>query len=100
MTIDELTGCVRDSLRINSLGARQMAARLQSRADGNSENLLIAALGDVPVFVFQEGSDDQVSTIYAEVAQITNGALARFDAGAAGRLADRLKAVAAFATGG
>jgi hypothetical protein len=44
MTIDELTGCVRDALRINALGAAQMAARLLTRANGNSENLLIAAL--------------------------------------------------------
>jgi hypothetical protein len=54
----------------------------------------------VPVFMFQEGSDEYVGKIYAEIARITGGAHCRFDAGAAQRLADLLKAVAAFATGG
>ncbi len=57
-------------------------------------------LGNVPVFLFQEGDDERVSGIYAEIARISGGAVARFDAGAAQRLADLLKAVAAFATGG
>jgi hypothetical protein len=58
------------------------------------------ALGDVPVFMFLEGNADGVAAIYAEIARLTNGAVARFDAGAASRLADLLKAIAAFATGG
>jgi hypothetical protein len=53
-----------------------------------------------PVFMFQEGSDERVAKIYAEIARITGGAHCKFDAGAAQRLADLLKAVAAFATGG
>jgi hypothetical protein len=58
------------------------------------------ALCDVPVFLFQEGCDDGIGAIYGEIAKITGGALASFDTGATGRLADLLKAVAAFATGG
>ena len=54
----------------------------------------------VPVFMFQEGTDERVAAIYAEIATITGGASCKFDAGAARRLADLLKAVAAFATGG
>ena len=54
----------------------------------------------VPVFLFQEGDDEQVAGIYAEIARITGGAHCKFDAGAAQRLADLLKAVAAFAAGG
>jgi hypothetical protein len=57
-------------------------------------------LGDVPVFLFQEGSDEHVAKVYGEIAKITGGAVAKFDAGAAARLADLLKAVAAFAVGG
>jgi hypothetical protein len=57
-------------------------------------------LGNVPVFLFQEGPDERVGEIYAEVARITGGAYCKFDSGAAQRLADLLKAVAAFATGG
>jgi hypothetical protein len=58
------------------------------------------ALGDVPVFLFQEGSVEGVTAIYREITLLTKGALASFDAGAAGRLADLLKAVATFAAGG
>ena len=54
----------------------------------------------VPVFMFQEGSDERIAEIYREIATITGGGSCRFDSGAAQRLADLLKAVAAFATGG
>ncbi len=54
----------------------------------------------VPVFLFQEGTDDYVAEVYAKIASITGGAHCKFDAGAAQRLADLLKAVAAFAAGG
>jgi hypothetical protein len=73
---------------------------------------------DVPLFMFQEGSnlalyvdpctgliraDDNpptVETVFRELARITNGAYARFDAGAAVKLGELLQAVAAFAAGG
>ena len=58
------------------------------------------ALREVPVFMFQEGDTPIIGEIYGEIATITDGALARFDAGAASRLADLLKAVAAYASGG
>ena len=54
----------------------------------------------VPAFLFQEGDDARTERIYSELARITGGAIAKFDTGAAQRLADLLKAVAAFATGG
>jgi hypothetical protein len=55
---------------------------------------------DVPVFLFQEGDDQLVNEIYTEIARITHGAKCTFDANAAQRLGDLLKAVAAFAVGG
>jgi hypothetical protein len=54
----------------------------------------------VPIFLFQEGNDARVERIYTELARITGGAIAKFDSSAAQRLADLLKAVAAFASGG
>jgi hypothetical protein len=57
-------------------------------------------IGGVPVFMFLEGSDERVAGIYAEIARITGGASCKFDSGAAQRLADLLKAVAAFVAGG
>jgi hypothetical protein len=66
------------------------------------ESLYAAAreLGELPLFLFQEGNDQRVGRIYAELAAITKGAFCKFDSGAAQRLADLLKAVAAFAAGG
>jgi hypothetical protein len=55
---------------------------------------------NVPAFLFQEGTDARVERIYSELAAITHGAFCKFDSGAAQRLANLLKAVAAFATGG
>jgi hypothetical protein len=74
-----------------------------------------AGLG-VPLFMFQEGDalatpldqhgmpidapPQKVEQIFREIARLTNGAYARFNAGAARELAELLRAVAAFATGG
>jgi hypothetical protein len=54
----------------------------------------------VPVFLFQEGDDLGIAEVYAEIARLTGGATARFDANAAQRLADLLRAVAAYSAGG
>jgi hypothetical protein len=69
----------------------------------------------VPLFMFQEGDglalyfvdEDgephpplKVEQVFRELARITNGAYAKFDAGAVGKLRELLQAVAAFATGG
>jgi len=80
--------------------------------------LYAAATGlGVPLFMFQEGDGlalyvdqrggvvvdhppQKVETIFRELARLTNGAYARFDAGAAAKLGELLQAVAAFAVGG
>jgi hypothetical protein len=61
-----------------------------------------AALGKagVPAFMFQEGHDPAVKRVFEEIAQLTRGAYCRFDPGAARQLAELLKAVAVYATGG
>lgn len=58
------------------------------------------ALAKVPVFLFLEGGDPVAEQAYREIARITRGAFARFQPGAAGELAELLKAVAVFASGG
>jgi hypothetical protein len=60
----------------------------------------VRELGGVPVFMFQEGADEYIAKVYAEIARLTDGAHCKFDSGAAQRLADLLKAVAALAVGG
>jgi hypothetical protein len=54
----------------------------------------------VPAFMFQEGHDREVETVFREIARITHGAYCRFDPGAARQLGELLKAVAVYVTGG
>ncbi|MNL20101.1 hypothetical protein D3C87_1413330 [compost metagenome] len=54
----------------------------------------------LPLFVFQEGRDARVEAAFREFARLSKGAYARFDSGAPQQLADLLKAVAAYASGG
>lgn len=54
----------------------------------------------VPAFMFQEGRDALVEQTFQDIARLTHGAYSRFDPGAARQLAELLKAVAVFATGG
>ncbi|HJZ34559.1 MAG TPA: hypothetical protein VKF35_25820, partial [Hyphomicrobiaceae bacterium] len=61
-----------------------------------------SALGrlDVPAFMFQEGHDRLVEQTFQDITRLTHGAYCRFDPGAARQLAELLRAVAVFATGG
>ncbi|WP_328768303.1 VWA domain-containing protein [Devosia sediminis] len=54
----------------------------------------------LPLFVFQEGRDPRVEAAFKEFARLSKGAYARFNSGAPQQLADLLKAVAAYASGG
>ena len=54
----------------------------------------------LPIFVFQEGRDSRVEAAFKEFARLSKGAYARFDSGAPQQLADLLRAVAAYASGG
>ena len=59
----------------------------------------LALLG-VKAFMFHEGSDAKAARAFREIARITGGAYAAFDASAADRLAALLGAAAAYAAGG
>lgn len=64
-----------------------------------------AAAGDLGLlgtraFMFQEGHEPLAEQTFREVARLTGGAFARFDASAADQLRDLLRAVAVFASGG
>ncbi|MEQ8745728.1 VWA domain-containing protein [Pyruvatibacter sp.] len=54
----------------------------------------------VRAFMFQEGYEPAAERTFREVARLTGGAFARFDAGAADQLRDLLRAVAVYASGG
>ncbi|WP_346432544.1 MULTISPECIES: VWA domain-containing protein [unclassified Roseitalea] len=54
----------------------------------------------VPAFVFQEGREPGAETVFREVARLTRGGWFRFDPSAPQVLADLLKSIAVYATGG
>jgi hypothetical protein len=54
----------------------------------------------VKAFMFHEGGDPSAGRAFREIARLTGGAYAHFDAGAASRLAGLLRAAAAYASGG
>ncbi len=54
----------------------------------------------VRAFMFQEGADPITEQAFREIARLTRGAYCRFDPGAAGELAELLRAAAAYAAGG
>jgi hypothetical protein len=54
----------------------------------------------VRAFVFQEGDDRAVEKVFRQIADVTKGAYCRFDQGSAHQLAELLRAVAAYVTGG
>lgn len=59
----------------------------------------IGLLG-VKAFLFQEGGDPAATAVFREIARLTGGAHAGFDAGAPGSLAGLLRAAAVYASGG
>jgi len=58
------------------------------------------ALRGVKAFMFHEGADRQAAAAFQEIARLTGGAYAAFDAGAPKKLASLLGAAAAYAAGG
>jgi len=57
-------------------------------------------IAGVKAFMFQEGDDPAAAHAFAEIARLTGGAHAAFDAGAAQRLEALLRAAAAYAAAG
>ncbi len=57
-------------------------------------------LKGVKAFMFQEGHDPAAEATFREIARLTGGAYARFDAGSADRLLALLKAAATYAAAG
>ena len=64
---------------------------------GKAGELGIAGL---PLFMFQEGRDSQVESVFRQMARLSGGAWARFEQGSASELAALLGAVARYAAAG
>jgi len=63
------------------------------------EAAALALLG-VPAFMFHEGDEPGAAAMFREIARLTHGVYAHFDAGAARQLRDLLRAAAVYAAGG
>jgi len=99
--IGRLLRHVRDETRVRPVAAFVFVG---DAAEENIDDLaaLAGELGllGVKAFMFQEGADRAARTAFREIARLTGGAYAEFDAGAPRRLADLLRAAAAYAVGG
>ena len=73
---------------------------MEEDVDRLSEKAGHLGLLGCPMFIFQEGRDPMAEAAFREFARLTKGAFARFDASAPRELAELLRAVAAYATGG
>ena len=73
---------------------------MEERIDDLAEKAGNLGLHGVPVFIFQEGSDNSAERAFKEIARLSKGAWFRFDRNSAATLAKLLSAVAVFATGG
>jgi hypothetical protein len=54
----------------------------------------------IPVFLFQENSDEETAACFREIARLTRGATCQFGPGSATQLKELLQAVAIFVSGG
>ncbi len=73
---------------------------MEERADDLARVAGELGLRGVKGFFFQEGANALAAVCFKDLARLTGGAYAAFDAGAAARLAGLLKAAAAYAAGG
>ncbi|MBM3607872.1 MAG: VWA domain-containing protein [Alphaproteobacteria bacterium] len=73
---------------------------MEENADRLCQQAGELALLGVKAFMFHEGDDLVARQCFQEIARITGGAYAAFDASAPGRLASLLAAAAAYASGG
>jgi len=73
---------------------------IEEKADELAELAGQAGLLGVKAFMFQEGTDRAVERAFRQIALLTGGAYATFDASAPQRLAALLSAAAAYASGG
>jgi hypothetical protein len=110
-------------LSVNCLGGKTQIAKVLSHAlsetradkvnalvfigdcvEENSGSLaaLAGQLGilNLPLFIFQEGNNPGVGTIFSQLATLSGGAHCQFDQGSAKQLGQLLAAVAVYAAGG
>lgn len=73
---------------------------MEENVDALCEKAGELGLSKVPCFIFQEGRDARAASAFKEIARLSGGAHIQFNDSAAGQLADLLRAVATYASGG
>lgn len=73
---------------------------LEESADTVCQQAGQLGLMGLPLLIFQEGSDSRVETVFRQLARLSRGAYARFDAASADTLAELLHAARVFAAEG
>lgn len=90
-----------DESRAGRVGALvYIGDAMEERLDALAATAGELGLLGVKAFMFHEGQDSAAQHAYREIARLTGGAFAAFDATAPGRLAELLAAAAAYAAGG
>ncbi|MCQ4189592.1 VWA domain-containing protein [Methylocystis suflitae] len=90
-----------DESRAGRVGALvYIGDAMEERLDALAATAGELGLLGVKAFMFHEGQDSVAQHAYREIARLTGGAYAAFDATAPGRLAELLAAAAAYAVGG
>jgi len=90
-----------DETRAQRVGALvYIGDAMEENADSLAATAGELGLLGLKAFLFQEGSDLATERAYREIARLTGGAYAAFDASAPRRLAELLAAAAAYAVGG
>ena len=90
-----------DEARRNKVGALVYVGDcFEENPDAVANEAASLALLGVPAFLFQEGEDPTAGAMFAEIARLTKGVHAHFNAGAARQLRELLRAAAVYAAGG
>jgi hypothetical protein len=90
-----------EEARRNKVGALVYVGDcFEENPDAVAKEAAALALLGVPAFMFQEGDDPAAGAMFADIARLTKGVHAHFNAGAAQKLRDLLRAAAVYATGG
>lgn len=99
--IEKVLRHARDEARVAPVGAMiYVGDAMEENPDTLAALAGEVALRGLKAFMFQEGGDPKAGACFRDIARITGGAYAAFDAGAPQRLASLLGAVAAYAAGG
>lgn len=99
--IDKVLRHARDEARAKRVGALvYIGDAMEENIDALAATAGELALLGVKAFMFQEGREGVTERAYREIARLTGGAYAAFDASAPRRLAELLAAAAAYAVGG